>query len=141
MVRPAKLQHLSSNFITAKPSSSTNTHHQSLITAQPSFGTNTHHQSLISAHPPSSPIHKHPRPTSPITLHLILIITTQDWSYSWPTQNWSRRRRWRPISLSRSISLFLNLSIFLSLISDFFCCCCCGVGGGVCVMWWWVLCG
>ena len=108
------------SFITAKPSSSTNTYHQSLITAQPSFDTNTHHQSLISSHPPSSQIHKHPRPTSPITLHLILIVTTQDWSHSWPTQNRSCRRRWRLISLSRSISLSLNLSIFLSLIFEFF---------------------
>ena len=95
-------------------------HHQSPAITYPPL---PHHRST----PPSASIHEHPRPTSSITSHAS---TRQVELRSWqPTTGHAlssppktnlvvvaedRRRLWRPVSLS------LNLSIFLSLISDFF---------------------
>ena len=71
---PSHLQHLRS----VAPSRWQNT------SVQPTLYNTQSTQVKINSTPPSSPIHKHPRPTSPITNqdpplpHLVLIVTTKD---------------------------------------------------------------
>ena len=95
--------------------------------------------------PPSSLIHKHPRPTSPITSHAP---TRQVELRSWQLTTGhalSSPPKTNLVAVSEDQSLFPSISQSFSLWSLIFLLLLWWCGwwcfSGFCVVWWWVLCG